>query len=149
MKAAGTVILVVASLAAVCCGDNGSSTAPSPTTLAGSWKATRAEFVNASNSSQRVETVSQGMTILLALQGSGAYTQQTSAPGEATQTTTGSWSASTDVLTLRPTGMSWNIEFDMTLNGSTLTLNGGHVQFDVNGDEQDEEAILNMILARQ
>ncbi len=150
MKAAGCVLFVVVALAAVCCDkNNGSTVTPTPTTLAGTWKATRAEFVNATNSSQRVEAVSQGVTIVLALDAGGSFTQQTTQPGHATESMTGTYSASSDVLTLKPAGVSWNIQFDMTLGGSTLTLNGGHVQFDVNNDDQDEETILNMTLARQ
>ncbi len=148
MKAVCCIIVVVA-LVAVCCGDKGSPTGPTPTGLPGTWMASRAEFINASNSSQRVEAVSQGVTITLTLQRSGSYTQQTVQPGKQTETSSGNWTASSDVLTLTPVGMTWNIQFDMTLNGSTLSLNGGHVQFDVNGDNQDEEAILNMTLARQ
>ncbi len=150
MTSAGRATLVVAALVAVCCGGGNSTTSPTPpTTLAGAWKATRAEFVNASNSNQRVEAVAQGLVFVLNLDSAGTFSQQTTEPGQPTETMTGTWSASSDVLTLRPSGVTFQIQFDMTMNGNTLTLNGGHVQFDVNNDNQDEEAILNMILARQ
>jgi hypothetical protein len=148
MQTTARMTILVVAFVAVCCGGN-SATTPTPTTLAGTWKATRAEFVNASNSSQRVEAIAQGYTITLTLESGGTYTQQTTDPGQPTQTTTGTWSASKDVLTMKPTGQSGDTQFDMTLNGSTLTLNGGHVLFDVNNDDHDEEAILNMTLARQ
>ncbi len=145
---AARILFVGLALFSVCCGGN-STTAPSPQTLAGTWKATRAEFVSASNSNVKVEAVSLGITILLTLDAGGTFTQTTSQEGQATETTTGSWSASKDVLTLKPTGMSGEIQFDMTLSGSTLALNGGHMLFDVNKDGNDEEAILNMTMSRQ
>jgi hypothetical protein len=150
MRVVVRIAAVLVALISVCCGGgNGSTTGPSQTTLAGTWKASRAEFVSASNSSVRVEAVSRGYTILLTLEGGGTFKQVTTEPGKASETMTGTWSASSDVLTLKPSGVSFNIQFDMTLNGNALTLNGGHVQFDVNGDEADEEAILNLTMARQ
>ncbi len=124
-------------------------TGPSGQTLAGSWKATRAEFVSAANSSVRVEVVSMGTSLTLTLDAGGSYTQKITDPGEAGQTETGTWSATSDVLTLRPTGMSWQIQFDMKLNGGTLSLSGGHVEFDVNGDGRAEESLAYLTLNRQ
>jgi hypothetical protein len=146
MKAAACIILT-ALVFGVGCG--GSATAPTPTTLAGTWTATRAEFANASNSAQRVEAIAGGAAITLTLQSGGTFTQQTTRPGEPAETMTGTWTSTQDVLTLHPTGVTFQVQFDMSLSGNTLTLNGGHVQFDVNGDNQDEEAILNMTLIRR
>ena len=142
-------IVLVASFAVAACGGGSNPNAPSAQTLAGTWKATRAEFANASNSSQRVEIVALGTTLTLTLDAGGTYSQKITDPGQAGQTTSGTWSASKDVLTLKPTGVTGNTQFDMTLSGSTLTLNGGHVLFDVNLDGRDEEAILNLTLTRQ
>ena len=96
-----------------------------------------------------MEIVALGTTLTLTLDPGGTYTQKITDPGEAGQTTTGTWSSSKDVLTLRPAGISGNTQFDMSMAGSTLTLSGGHVLFDVNGDGRDEEAILNLALTRQ
>jgi hypothetical protein len=41
------------------------------------------------------------------------------------------------------------IEFEMNLSGSTLTLNGGHVSFDVNLDGKDEETLAYFTMVRQ
>jgi hypothetical protein len=51
-------------------------------------------------------------------------------------------------MTLKPTGVTWSIQFDMTFSGNNLTLNGGSVQFDFNSGNF-EEAKLNMALVRQ
>jgi hypothetical protein len=151
MQTFARVLLIVAAAVSADCGsDNGSPTKPSTqATVAGSWKATRAEFVSASNSSVRVEIVALGTTLTLTLDSAGTYTQKIVDPGLAGQTTSGTWSASQDSLTLKPAGMPWDIQFDMTLNGATLTLNGGHVSFDVNGDGRDEETLAYFTLARQ
>ena len=149
----GVLLLLLAVCVASCgSGDDGNGNPTSPSTqatLAGTWKATRAEFVNASNSSQRVEIVALGTTLTLTLDSGGSYTQKIVDPGQAGQTTTGTWSASKDVLTLKPTGSTGNTQFDMTLNGSTLSLSGGHVAFDVNGDDREEETLAYFVLTRQ
>jgi hypothetical protein len=45
--------------------------------------------------------------------------------------------------------MSFDVQFNMALSGSTLSLSGGHMMYDVNGDGTEEEAILDMRLTRQ
>lgn len=145
--------LLVAAIALVpSCGggDGGGPVSPSTqSSLVGTWKATKAEFVNSSNSSQRVEIVALGTSLTMTLDAGGTYTQRIVDPGQTGQTTTGTWSASKDVLTLKPTGMTGNIQFDLNLSGTTLSLNGGHVAFDLNGDGRDEETLAYITLTKQ
>ncbi len=140
------VILGLAAAIGACGSD--SPSAPTNDSLAGTWRATRAEFVNAANSSQRVEVISLGATITLALQSSGAYSMTATVPGEAPSTENGTWGNSKDTLSLRPAGVTYTVEFDMTFSGNSLALSGGHVQFDVNNDNVDEETILSMLMTR-
>lgn len=151
MQAFARVFLVVVASLGACCGGEGAAgtTGPSGQTLAGTWKATKAEFVGSTNSSLRVELVANGTSLTLTLDAGGTYTQKITDPGQAGQTTTGTWTASKDVLTLKPTGRSGDTQFDMTVSGSTLTLNGGHVAFDLNDDGREEEALAYLTLARQ
>jgi hypothetical protein len=154
MQTFARVLLTLSAAVAVSCGgdggDNGSPASPSTlSTLAGSWKATKAEFVSASNSSVRVELVALGTTLTLTLDSGGTYTQKVVDPGQAGQTTTGTWTASNEVLTLKPTGKTGDTQFNMTLSATTLTLSGGHVSFDVNGDGHEEETLAYFTLARQ
>ena len=79
----------------------------------------------------------------------GTYRVTITDPGLTGNVVTGTWSASRDVLTIQPTGQTGNTQFDMTLSGSTLTLNDGHVLFDFNADGVGEESVLNMTLTRQ
>jgi hypothetical protein len=133
---------------ATACGDDG--TAPSEEQLAGTWKATKAEFVSKANSSQKVEIVALGATVTVTLTEGGAFTLVVSIPGSPVETNTGTWSASGEVLTLHfATGFIGQWEFDMSLSGNTLTLSGADAEFDVNGDDQDDEVKLNLVLARQ
>lgn len=147
------VALVAATVLSAACGGSdggsGSPTGPSGPTLAGTWKATRAEFVGVANPNQRVEVVSLGVSVTLALNSAATFTLTIAEPGAAPQVTNGTWTSSSDTLRMTPTGMSWSWEFDMNLNGNTLTLTGASFEFDVTGDDHDEQAKLNMTLARQ
>jgi hypothetical protein len=113
--------------------------------LIGTWRATQAEFVSAANSNTRVDIIAQGSTLTLLLETTN-FTLTIDDPGADPNVTTGTWSASKDVLTLTPSGASGNTQFDMTQSGNNLTLRGGHVQFAF--DDTSEEAILNMVLVR-
>jgi hypothetical protein len=127
------------------CGGN-SVTGPGVDTLAGTWRATRAQYTAGSSS---IEVIAQGTSMTLTLNSSGTFTLAIVDPGQAGTTTSGTWTASSDVLTLRPSNATFDIQFDMTLSGSTLTLSGGHMQFDVNKDGTLDEAVLNAIFVRQ
>jgi hypothetical protein len=130
------------------CGKSG--TAPSTTELAGSWRATKVEYVNLTNQSQKVELVSSGAVYTLVLTAGGTFTLTGSHPGDDPISLAGRYEASVDVLSLTYTsGALGEAQFDMTLSGNTLTLSGGHAPYDVNGDDLDEEALLNLVLARQ
>lgn len=136
------------------CGGGGDDGGPGPVSastqsgLLGTWTATRAEHVSRANPTLRVEVISQGTTMVLALAAT-TCTLTITDPGEGPVVTTGTWSASIDVLTLKPAGRSFSIEFDVTLNGNTLTLAGGSVEYDIDGDDVGEETTLNATLARQ
>lgn len=148
MHASARILILALALAILSCGGD-SSTGPSPQTLAGVWRATYAQFTSQATPTLRVEVIAQGATITLTLNTAGTYSTSMTAPGSPTETTTGTWTSSSDVLTLRETGMSGDVQFDMALNGTTLSLNGGHMMYDVNGDGTEEEAILDMRLTRQ
>jgi Lipocalin-like domain len=153
MRAPIAALAAAAALLAGCGGgggDGGFSSATQATeTLVGTWRATKAEFRNSGNSSQRVDIVARGSMVTLALEAGGTYRMTIVDPGEAGNTVTGTWTSSRDVLTIVQTGRSWNTQFDMVFSGSTLTLTGGHVLFDVNGDGAGEECLLDMALVRQ
>jgi hypothetical protein len=147
MRTISATVLLLGLIGSAACGSSPTNpSAPTASGLPGTWQATRAEYVAGS---VRVDRVSQGTTMVLTLNAGGSYVLKATAPGKPDDTTDGSWTASSDLLTLRPTGMSWSIEFEMTVNTTTLTLNGGHVAYDINGDGVDEECVLNATWARR
>jgi hypothetical protein len=136
--------LVVAAILAPACGGKGSPAAPTAQTLQGTWRATKAEFVSGST---RMDVVAQGATVTLAFSGN-SYTFTMTTSGQAPDVQTGTWSASSDVMTLVRTGSGGNQQFDMTFSGNNLTLNNGSAWFDFNTGNF-VEAKLSMTLVRQ
>ncbi len=141
--AAVALVLVVGA-----CGQGG--TAPSPAQLAGTWRATRVEYVSAANSSMKLELVSTGAVYTHTLTSGGSFTFTGTHPGDSPLSFAGTYSASADVLSLTFTsGMMGEMEFDLALEGNTLRLDGGHADYDIDGDDEAEETLLNLVLARQ
>ena len=116
--------------------------------LVGTWRATRAEYVSATNSALKVEIVAQGSNLTLALEAS-TFVLTITDPGEAPNVTNGTWRSSSDTMTLTPAGMPFSWQFDMNLSGNTLTLTGAAVEFDFNADGALEQAGLSLTLVRQ
>jgi hypothetical protein len=142
-KAALIIIIALAFLAAASC--KGTSTSPTLQAPTGTWQCTRAEYVSVADPSQRVNIVSEGATVTLVLEAS-TFTFKISYPGEDPTVTTGSWTYTSDTMTLAPSGTSFTWVFNMTLSGKGMTLSGAHVQFDFSGTM--EEATLTMVLTR-
>jgi hypothetical protein len=151
LRTLGCVVLAGIALAAPGCteedGGNG-PVGPSPTGLPGTWRATRAEYSIRATPNVKVEVVARGTSIVLVLDAAGTFTLTSTDPGAPPETIAGTWSASIDVLTLRGPAVGES-QFSFDLGGNTLTLTGGHMLYDVDGDGVDDEASLTMTLARQ
>jgi hypothetical protein len=130
-------------------GGGGGAGGAAGTGLAGTWRATRAEFVDRANTSRRVEIVAQGGTLLLVLDAAASFTLTITKAGGSPDARNGGWTSSREVLTLRSSAGRGDTEFDYVLSGNSLMLTGGHILFDVDGDNVAEEAELNTTLARQ
>jgi hypothetical protein len=116
----------------------------------GTWDATQAQIVSVANPSIKVDLVTLGGTMELVLSGGRTFTLTVSMPGQPVQQSAGTWSSSSDVLTLTYTsGHSGNSQFDMNLSGDTLTLTGANTDYDFDNDTVYEPAKMNLILARQ
>jgi phosphoheptose isomerase len=145
------VVLLAAAAVGVACGGSSSSTSPSQiaTGLVGTWRATRANYRSVANAALQTEVIAQGTTMTLVLESGGTFSLTIVDPGQQGNVVTGTWTSSRDVLTIVRTGQSGNSQFDMTLNGNTLTLTGGSALFDFESDGRMEEAKLDMTLTRQ
>ena len=142
------VLIILAALVILVFGScKDSSTGPSPQGLTGTWQATKAEYVSVANPSTKVDIVAQGSTVTLVLDTS-TFTLTITDPGKAPKVTTGTWTSTTDTMTLEPSGMSGGWTFDMTLSGNTLTLSGANVLFDFGGTGTVQDAKLNLVLTR-
>ncbi|MEX1257470.1 MAG: hypothetical protein WEG36_07625 [Gemmatimonadota bacterium] len=143
-----TLIFVGGLVALAGCGDGG--TGPSEVELSGTWAATEIEFASIANPSLKVEIVALGAAATLTLLENGNWTLILTEPGESPRSFGGTWTATSEVLDLTLTfGFIGEWQFEMALAGDTLTLSGAHMEFDVDGDEQDEAATLRMVLARE
>ncbi|MEN6559780.1 MAG: lipocalin family protein [Acidobacteriota bacterium] len=146
MKSVVAVLIIAAVLVSAGCK---SSAGPEDTeSFLGTWNATKAEYTSAANSSTKVDIVAGGSTAVLVLNAT-TFTLTITDPGESAVVAGGTWSASTDVLTLTWTsGNSGTTQFDYTLSGDNLTLNDGHVLYDFTPGSP-EEALLDLVLHRQ
>lgn len=126
-----------------------SNTGPEDTeSFLGTWNATKAEYTSVANSSLKVDIVAGGSTVVLVLNAS-TFTLTITDPGENPVIAGGTWSASTDTITLTWTsGYNGESQFDYTLSGDNLTLDGGHLPYDFTPGSP-EEALLELILHRQ
>jgi hypothetical protein len=150
MRARLAVVLAAAAFGACGGSDSGFTSASQATeTLTGTWRATKAEYTNRSNAGQKVDVVARGSAVTLVLENGGTFSLTIVDPGQPGNVVTGTWTASRDVLTIVRAGQSGETQFDMVLSGASLSLSGGHVQFDVNEDGALEECVLNMTLTRQ
>jgi len=127
-------------------GCGSSSTGPSPASLHGTWNATQAQLKSTVSASQ-VDLVTMGGTVVLVLDPAGTFTLTITMPGQPVDVRAGTWSSS-DILTLHFTsGWSGEWQFDLALNGDTLTLTGAHTDYDYGNGMED--CRLNLVMARQ
>jgi hypothetical protein len=147
MKQGSLVFFLAVALLTV--GGCKSSTGPEDTeSFLGTWNATKAEFTSIANSGTHVDIVAGGSTVVLLLNAT-TFTLTTTDPGESPVIASGTWSASTDILTLTWTsGGSGETQFEYALSGDNLTLNDGHMMFDFMPGSF-EEALLDLVLHRQ
>jgi hypothetical protein len=125
------------------CSDSG----PSMDSFVGTWNATKAEFVSEADPTVKQEVIALGASFKITFNADSTWRAIMTAPLMAPDTSSGTWSASIDVLTLVTTGASGETQFAYVLSGNTVTLTGGHVEWDFgNGDEP---ALLNVTATKQ
>jgi hypothetical protein len=142
--------LVTLAVGVASCGDK--ETAPEPAELAGTWNATKVEYVNRTNSSQRVDLVAAGGSATLTLGADRTFRFILAAAGDTPDTTSGTYEVKGDVGDL----MVWKIPFDggelesafdFTWSGDSMTLAAG-ANYDFAGDGTPEASDWNMAFRR-
>lgn len=131
--------------AAVACGGDDK---PSSESVSGTWSIAKFEYVNAANSSERVDLIASGYSGTVTLNDNGQYVATITEPGFEPVSTTGTWSYTVDTFTLQETGSSGNSQFDMDVGNDVLTLTGANSEYDFDGDDVPEPAVWNITLER-
>ncbi len=129
----------------VACGD---STGVTVDDLVGSWNASKFEFVNNANSSQRFDFIAQGATLTLTVAAGGAYSVVATDPGQPPDTTSGTIAINGNSITISESGQGSPTTFSFTLSGNTLTLTDTDETFDFDDDGTDESATLTIVFQR-
>ncbi len=115
--------------------------------VTGNWVATQANF-DIPGTSQQVDVVAEGGTVTLNVQSSGAFTLVITEVGQAGETTTGDLAFCEGIFTVRYDDAP-NIPeiLQASLNGDVFQITGP-VEFDVDGDGNDDEAFVILVLER-
>ena len=133
-----------------------SDTTP-PETLVGAWNATSVELVSMADPAVYVDSVADlGASVMLVLEADNNFTLTVTHTGDepgdswpwgTNSVVTGTWSA-TDILTLQTAPTSeW--QFEIHLNGDSLSLTEADTSFDFSGDDTPEDADLSLDLTRR
>ncbi|MGD2152406.1 MAG: lipocalin family protein [Gemmatimonadales bacterium] len=130
--------------AALACGSDG--VGPAPDQIAGTWTATKMEYVSVAQPAQTVDLIDEGGTATLLLNEVGTYTFTVTPNGEPQTVETGDWELNGDVMTVTPDGVIFELQFDVALSGNTLSLSGADAEYDFGGGPED--AKLNLELVR-
>lgn len=113
----------------------------------GTWNATKMEFTRVANPTQKVDIIALGVTFRMTFFADSTWRAILTAPLTQPDTTSGTWTASLDVLTLQQTGQSGEQQFDFVLSGNTVTLTGASVDWDFGTG--NEPATLSITATKQ
>lgn len=136
----GWLLLAAAGLA---CGGSGVE-APSNENFARTWHLTKCVYRNEANPAQQVDLVTSGWEVFLYINDTGMFRYSTTPPGGSEQFVDGSWTASGQTVTLTPVGATYSWQFTARVGEESMTLKGGHAEFDFDNDGIPEAATWEM-----
>ncbi|HEV8125486.1 MAG TPA: hypothetical protein VGP80_14655 [Gemmatimonadales bacterium] len=114
--------------------------------LAGTYTATKLEFVSVADASVKFDAIAAGITVDLVITSGGGFTLTVHSPGDPDDVTTGTVVLDGNKITLDDSDPSSG---SFTLSGNTLTLHlttGAEFDFDSNGT--DDAATVNAVFVR-
>lgn len=142
-----TLRLLSAAVLALALASCGGGDEPSLESITGPWTATRMEFTSVATGG-RVDVIAEGATFTIDLSDTGEFFAALTLPGEAPETMNGTWSYTSDTITLQEVGSSGDLTFDLDMGNDAMTWSGADVDFDVDADGTDEPATLTIDLVR-
>jgi hypothetical protein len=143
------LLLALLPLALACGGDDEEATGPLSNDLIGSWDATVIELVSAANPDVNVELIALGANGRLVLEANGDFGLSVGIPGEPTEFAGGTWSSTTVLTLVFDSGeIEGTWRFDYVLAGDLLSLTGASAEYDFDGNDVEDAAILNMTMVR-
>jgi hypothetical protein len=125
-----------------CSGDGGASVED----LAQTYDASEMVYTDSADPSRTADVIAAGATFRITLNENGTYDSVFTPPGDPAETLTGTWEASTDVMTIIEDGQSGDTQFDYEFSVDTLILTGGSAEYDFDGDSVPEDAKLDITL---
>jgi hypothetical protein len=130
--------------AAVACGGGDGGSGPSESEITGTWQLTKLQYVNAASPQESVDLIALGATGTLIIDPNKTYTMTLTPPVGPPETETGAWDLAGDVFAATPTGMPFDLQFDVTITGNTLRLAGADSEYDFDDDATVEAAKLTI-----
>lgn len=141
----GALLILVC--ATIGCSDDDEDAGPAPEQIAGTWNATRVEYVSVPPGTT-VELIALGGTATLALGEDSSFQFVVTPSGEPPTTTDGTWNLSGDMMEWTPQGMPFSWQFDVSFSGDNLELNGASAEYDFNHDDAPDQAKLYLTFVR-
>jgi glutamate synthase domain-containing protein 3 len=127
MRSATGVVTVAVVLGAAACGDSG---APPTDQFVGTWNATKMEFTRVADPTVKQDIIALGAAFQITFAADSTWEWVLTVPGDQPDTSSGTWAASLDVLTIMTTGQSGEMMFAFVLSGNVVTLTGASADWD-------------------
>jgi len=128
------------------CGDE-SVTGTQVPDVVGTWHATKGQVTSVANPANTVDMVALGATLQVVLNANHTFATTITFPGEAPETSTGTYTVTATKLTITNDQASGGdvIVFDVALNGGTLLLTNGTVDWDFGAGEVASKLDLTLV----
>ena len=127
------------------CGND--ATGPEVADIVGSWHATRAQITSVAHPASTIDIVAIGATLQIVFTANNTFTSTAAFPGEAAETTTGTYTVTAGKLTMTNDQNSGGdvLVFDIALSNGTLSLTGGAIDFDFGTGEEASKLDVNLV----
>jgi hypothetical protein len=128
------------------CGSD-DSTGPQAQDVVGTWHATKVQVTSVANGANTIDIVAAGGTLQVVLNANHTFSSTVTFPGEAPETSTGTYTQTATTLSLINDQNSGGdvIVFDVALSNGTLLLTNGTITFDFGSGEVASKLDLTLV----